>query len=83
MKHLPVLALIGLLCIGLQQCESVQVGPTSPAKGDTTTYACAGKTQCSEMRTCSEAEFYLKNCPGISMDGDLDGIPCEDQHCGH
>lgn len=83
MKHLPLLVLFGLLCFGLQRCESVQVGTTGPVKTDTTTYVCAGKTQCSEMRTCAEAEFYLKNCPGTSMDGDSDGIPCEDQHCGH
>lgn len=83
MKRLPVLALIGFICFGLQRCESVQVGATHPDKADTTTYACSGKTQCSEMRNCAEAEFYLKNCPATSMDGDMDGIPCEDQHCGH
>ncbi len=83
MRRLPVLALIGLICFGLQRCESVQVGAADPDKTDTTTYVCAGKTQCSEMRNCAEAEFYLKNCPGTSIDGDLDGIPCEEQHCGH
>ncbi|QYJ98135.1 excalibur calcium-binding domain-containing protein [Shewanella alkalitolerans] len=42
----------------------------------------AGKTHCSHMRSCEEAKFYLRNCPGTEMDGDHDGIPCERQWCG-
>jgi cold shock CspA family protein len=44
-------------------------------------YTCSGKTHCSQMTSCEEATFYLQNCPGTSMDGDGDGIPCERQHC--
>ncbi|MGK0272188.1 MAG: cold shock CspA family protein [Cocleimonas sp.] len=40
-----------------------------------------GKTHCSQMRSCAEATFYIKNCPGTQMDGDHDGIPCERQLC--
>ncbi|MBE7214184.1 excalibur calcium-binding domain-containing protein [Shewanella benthica] len=43
----------------------------------------AGKTHCSQMRSCAEAKYYNRNCPGTKMDGDSDGIPCERQHCGH
>jgi cold shock CspA family protein len=46
-------------------------------------FQCQGKTRCSEMRSCQEAMFYLENCPGVAMDGDGDGIPCEGQWCGH
>jgi len=46
-------------------------------------YRCEGKTRCPEMRSCEEAMFYLNNCPGTTMDGDGDGIPCETQWCGH
>ncbi len=46
-------------------------------------YKCSGKIYCSEMTSCAEAKFYLRNCPGIKMDGDHDGIPCEKQLCGH
>jgi Excalibur calcium-binding domain len=42
-------------------------------------FQCQGKVYCSEMNTYEEAEFYLKNCPGTKMDGDHDGIPCEQQ----
>lgn len=46
-------------------------------------YRCNGKTHCSEMISCEEARFYLKNCPGVEIDGDGDGVPCEGQWCGH
>lgn len=44
-------------------------------------YQCDGRTHCSHMKSCEEAEFFLKNCPTVSMDGDQDGIPCEQQWC--
>lgn len=43
----------------------------------------SGKTHCSHMRSCAEAKFYNRNCPGTKMDGDGDGIPCERQYCGY
>ena len=39
------------------------------------------KTYCSEMKSCDEAKFHQKVCGGTKMDGDYDGIPCEDQWC--
>ncbi|MGH8522858.1 MAG: excalibur calcium-binding domain-containing protein [Gammaproteobacteria bacterium] len=33
------------------------------------------------MNSCSEATFFIQNCPGTKMDGDGDGVPCEDQWC--
>ncbi len=46
-------------------------------------FQCTGKMYCSEMSSCAEAKFYLRNCPGTKMDGDNDGIPCEQQWCEH
>lgn len=46
-------------------------------------YKCEGKTHCNEMTSCEEAKFYLQNCAGTIADGDGDGIPCEEQWCGH
>lgn len=46
-------------------------------------FSCRGKIHCSEMTSCAEATYYLRNCPGVKIDGDGDGIPCEDQWCGH
>lgn len=34
-----------------------------------------------QMSSCAEAQIFLGNCPGVKMDGDSDGIPCEDQWC--
>ena len=44
-------------------------------------FRCDGRTHCSQMTSCDEAKFFLKNCPGTQMDGDRDGIPCEMQWC--
>jgi cold shock CspA family protein len=44
-------------------------------------FTCKGKTYCSEMTSCEEAEFYLKNCPNQNTDGNGDGEPCESQWC--
>ena len=44
-------------------------------------FRCDGRTHCSQMKSCEEAKFFLRNCPGTKMDGDGDGIPCERQLC--
>ena len=44
-------------------------------------YKCDGRTYCSQMTSCEEAYFFLRNCPGVKMDGNNDGIPCEKQWC--
>jgi cold shock CspA family protein len=56
--------------------EIPAVTPPAPA------FQCDGRQLCSQMSSCSEATFFLKNCPGTKMDGDGDGVPCEMQHCG-
>jgi hypothetical protein len=47
-----------------------------------TDFKCDGRKYCSQMTSCEEATFFLLNCPGVKMDGDHDGIPCERQWCG-
>ena len=44
-------------------------------------FRCDGRTYCSQMSSCAEATFFLKNCPGTKMDGNHDGVPCEEQWC--
>lgn len=46
-------------------------------------FSCDGRKHCSQMSSCREAKYFLANCPGVQMDGDRDGIPCEEQLCGH
>jgi len=44
-------------------------------------FKCDGRTYCSQMTSCAEATYFLKNCPGTKMDGNNDGVPCEKQWC--
>lgn len=44
-------------------------------------FRCDGRTYCSQMTSCAEATYFLKNCPGTKMDGNHDGVPCESQWC--
>jgi len=46
------------------------------------TYSCDGRQHCSQMRSCDEATFFIRNCPDTKMDGNNDGVPCESQWCG-
>jgi hypothetical protein len=52
-------------------------------------FKCDGRTRCNQMTSCAEAKYFLRNCPGVKMDGPGpnqdgpgDGIPCEGQWCG-
>lgn len=55
----------------------------SPAAVQDPGFRCDGRQHCSQMRSCSEARFFLANCPGTKMDGNRDGVPCEQQWCTH
>lgn len=55
---------------------------SSPAPATVTSgFRCDGRQYCSQMRSCAEAKYFLANCPGVKMDGDNNGIPCEQQWC--
>ncbi len=66
-----------------------KVSVESPYTGDSqvagssvnSSFKCDGRTKCSQMTSCEEAKFFLKNCPDVKMDGNNDGIPCEKQWC--
>jgi len=42
---------------------------------------CDGRQHCSQMTSCDEATFFIKNGPDTKMGGDRDGVPCEEQRC--
>jgi cold shock CspA family protein len=58
---------------------------SSPAAS--ASFHCDGRTHCSQMTSCAEAKFFLRNCPNVRMDGDRkgrdrgDGVPCEQEWC--
>jgi len=90
-----LVALLLILAVGhwaskqlLQSFPSTHTQVSAPAattqvQPQAVSFQCSGKTHCSEMVSCDEAKFYLNHCPGSVTDGDGDGIPCEDQWCGH
>lgn len=45
-------------------------------------YQCDGRIYCSQMTSCEEATWFLRNCQDTKMDGNHDGVPCESQWCG-
>lgn len=97
MKNLFVLlVLAGLAWFGYQkhfgpdlaiQLPEPAHATTEPRPGIATmartseTFSCDGRIHCSQMRSCAEATYFLRHCPGTRMDGDHDGVPCEQQWC--
>lgn len=77
-KHLSVTK-EQLPTIAAQPAALFPGAPASPAAASP--FKCDGRTYCSQMTSCAEATFFLKNCPGTKMDGNNDGIPCEKQWC--
>ena len=57
--------------------EAFTAAPSAP-EGQ---FKCDGRTYCSQMTSCAEATYFLRNCSGTKMDGNNDGIPCEKQWC--
>lgn len=89
---MPLVIVIALAAYGYQQYQGYSARPDVEADPDTllgeeapavnsTSIKCDGRTQCSQMTSCAEAEYFLKNCPGVEMDGNNDGEPCEQQWC--
>jgi hypothetical protein len=64
----------------LEQHESIgnlsNRGQGEPRQ-DGSRFRCDGRQYCSQMISRDEAVFFVKNCPNTKMDGDHDGIPCE------
>jgi Excalibur calcium-binding domain len=67
--------------IRLPEHPTQQAAPGLNAPVATANYRCDGRTHCSHMTSCEEATWFLRNCPDTKMDGDHDGIPCEQQWC--
>ncbi len=86
-----VLALLAVAAVGAYGYSRFvkQVVPPGAAKSDSqmqlaspsSRYACDGRTMCSQMTSCAEARYFIRNCPNTQMDGDGDGEPCESQWC--
>ena len=60
------------------QALPAQTVPKSKSKFEPN-YTCDGRKHCRQMSSYQEAKFFIKNCPNTAMDGDNDGIPCENE----
>jgi cold shock CspA family protein len=81
-----LLALVAIGCYGYSQLATNRSAPPAPATRaipavSMQDFSCDGRTRCSQMTSCAEATFFVKQCPGTQMDGDGDGEPCESQWC--
>ncbi|WP_327440310.1 excalibur calcium-binding domain-containing protein [Pseudomonas donghuensis] len=92
MKLILVALVVGLLAWKLspelQSLVEVRLSPPTAAssvaiapKLVSPPFKCDGRKYCSQMTSCKEAKNFLQNCPGMEMDGDYDGVPCEAQWC--
>lgn len=54
---------------------------SSAARAAPAEFQCDGRTHCSQMRSCAEATYFIQHCRNTKMDGDRDGVPCEEQWC--
>ncbi len=83
-----VLGVVALLVYRKHGTEGVSSGSrrTTGARADgrlpsmkesPSRFQCDGRIYCSQMHSRAEAEYFTRHCPGTRMDGDHDGIPCE------
>jgi cold shock CspA family protein len=83
---LTVVVIAGLAAYGYSQYKK-RVAYVPPAASRTSISSeslpnsCDGRTICSQMTSCAEATYFIRNCPNTQMDGDGDGVPCESQWC--
>lgn len=87
-RVIPIVLIAGLAFYGHREYtrriaspQAVAATPIEPAVSSS--FQCDGRTHCSQMTSCAEATFFLRNCPNVEMDGDHDGVPCEQQWCAN
>jgi cold shock CspA family protein len=81
----PIIVVLGLLGYAgyrlfLSQPQIVAdlgFGIPQTARDDHQTFTCDGRQYCSDMTSRAEAVYFIRNCPDTKMDGDHDGVPCE------
>lgn len=76
----PVAAIIGKYAAPHAAVRFESIKPRPQASENN--FHCDGRTMCSQMSSCDEAIYFVQHCPGTKMDGDGDGLPCEQQWCG-
>lgn len=85
-RVIPLLIVVGLIAYGYgkysRRAAPLAANAAKPGIQKTSpSYNCDGRIHCSQMTSCAEATFFLRNCPNVQMDGNNDGEPCEQQWC--
>ena len=79
------LAWFGYAKYQTQRLLHARAGFAAPAPSTATSqparFSCDGRTRCTQMTSCEEAAYFIQHCPNTTMDGDHDGVPCEQQWC--
>jgi cold shock CspA family protein len=86
-KLISALIVIGISVFAYQRVNTqVNIAPsssTAPIVAPKTLslpkkqFTCDGRQHCNQMTSRAEAEYFIRFCPNTKMDGDNDGIPCE------
>jgi hypothetical protein len=72
-----------VLTLPVASPESLEKVAAQVPASQPSSFKCDSRKYCTQMVSCAEAKYFLSNCPSVKMDGDGDGIPCEEQLCGH
>jgi cold shock CspA family protein len=85
-RVIPVVLVVALGWYGYSEysrrvAPQTALGTQSNDQPASSVFHCDGRTHCSQMTSCAEATFFLRHCPNVQMDGNNDGVPCEQQWC--
>lgn len=85
-RVIPLLVVVGLVVYGYGEytrraAPKIANAAKPEIEAPSQAYTCDGRIHCSQMTSCAEATFFLRNCPDVQMDGNNDGEPCEQQWC--
>ncbi|WP_265087928.1 excalibur calcium-binding domain-containing protein [Psychrobacter vallis] len=65
----------------LETASTSVVKPVISTQPAAPSFVCDGRQHCSQMTSCAEATYFSNHCPNTKMDGNHDGVPCEQQWC--
>jgi cold shock CspA family protein len=85
-RAIPLIVVIALAAYGYSEYSrrgspQPMAAPQPSDQAASSAFRCDGRIHCSQMTSCAEAKFFLRTCPSVQMDGDNDGVPCEQQWC--
>lgn len=77
----PTYVDLGPADLGPAPTSELTTTPVLSTQSVASRFSCDGRTHCSQMTSCAEATYFTNHCPNTKMDGNHDGVPCEQQWC--